>query len=730
MKYTNNTIRINVIFIVCIVLLFGIFFAKLAYISLNDVVEGTDIAELAKNRSIATKTLTAKRGNIYDLNNEVLAENVNSYTLVAILSESRTIDERYPKHVVDKELTATELSKILKIDKAYILNLLNKDAYQTEFGPAGKGLTENVKREIEELSLPGIEFVKTTKRNYPNGDFASYVIGYAKIQNDGDLMGELGIEAYCDRYLKGKDGTITYQRDAYGYQMADKESYVTPAQDGFDVFLTLDSNVQLLLNTAVDEFNDFDPSWVTLTVADAKTGSIIGSSTSPSFDLNKLNIKYYTNPLTSYTYEPGSTMKIFSFMTAMEEGKYDGDALYQSGTRKIDEYTIKDWNKYGWGKISYDTGFTYSSNTAAVDLTYGEKGVGRKVLRDYYSNLGFGSLTGIELSGELKGDIDFQYATEVASASYGQGITVTPIQMIQALSVLTNDGVVLKPYIIDKIVDPNTNKVVYSGKRTEVKKVYSTSTVKKIIELMDKTVNSSDKKVTGYGYHTDAVRLIGKTGTADYTGEDGKYNTGTYTNIRSFAGVFPKENPEYIIYVAVKDFHGSSNQMGNIVKKLVESVAKYRNFDERPSDLDPSKIVTIDNYVNKSVLSSVSRLNSKGVSSIVIGDGATVISQYPKRNTKTSQKSKVFLISNGSKITMPDIKGWSSAEFIDFCNIVGVKYELEGYGYVQDVNIPVGAILNDDITIKSTLKNLEPVSLVTQEDNDDKGNNKEDEKKD
>lgn len=724
MRYTNNTIRINVLFIICIVLLFGLFFAKLAYVSLNDIVEGTDIAELAKNRSIATKTLTANRGNILDLEGDVLAENVNSYTLIAILSPTRTTDERYPKHVVDKELTANELSKILKIDKDYILELLNKDAYQTEFGPAGKGLTENVKRQIEELSLPGIEFMKTSKRNYPNGDFASYVIGYAKFQENGELMGELGIESFCDRYLKGKDGSITYQKDAYGYQMADKKSYVVPAEDGFDVYLTLDSHVELLLNNAIDAFKEYNPEWVTLTVADAHTGSIIASSTYPSFDLNKLNITYYTNPLTSYTYEPGSTMKIFSFMTAMEEGKYDGNATYQSGTRKIGEYTIQDWNKYGWGKINYDTGFTYSSNTAAADLTYGENGVGRKALRNYYNNLGFGSLTGIELSGELPGTVDFQYDIEVASASYGQGITVTPIQMIQALSVLTNDGVVLKPYIIDKIVDPNTGKTVYQGKRTEVRKVYSTATVNKMIELMDRTVNSSDKAVTGAGYHTDAVRLIGKTGTADYIGEDGKYNVGTYTNIRSFAGVFPKDEPEYIIYVAVKDFHGSSKQMGAIVKNLVESVAKYRNFDERPSEVDPSKIVTIDNYINKSVESSVSKLNNMGVASVVIGDGNYVINQYPKKNTKTSQKGKVFLLSNGSTTKMPDVTGWSSAEFIDFCNLVGVKYELEGYGYIESTNVAKDTPLTKDTIIHATLKNIEPLSLVTEEPENDEDKDK------
>lgn len=722
MKYTNSTIRINIIFILSIVLLFVLFFVKLSYIALNSEVEGTNLAELAKNRSIATRVVTADRGRIYDNDGNLLAQNVNSYTLIAYLDASRTTNEKFPKHVrdEDKEHVAASLAEVLSttdnpVTKEYILSRLNqKGLYQTEFGLVGKGLTENKKRQIEALDLPGIDFIRTSKRYYQNGDFASYIVGYAKTyEKDGvsEIIGELGIEGYCNRYLKGKDGKITYQKDAYGYQMAlnDNMIYTDEALDGYDVYLTLDKQVQIFLDNAAEDMKKYNPEWISITVADAKTGAIIASSTSPSFNPNILDITNYNNPLTSFTYEPGSTMKIFSFMTAMEEGKYDGSEYYQSGHKTIADYTIKDWNRYGWGRITYDVGFTYSSNVAAANLA---ERVGKKTLKEYYNNLGFGSLTGIELSNELAGDIDFEYDIELASASYGQGITVTPIQMIQALTTITNDGTLLKPYVIDKIVDPNTGKTVYQGKRSEVKKIYSTSTVNKIIELMDLTVNGEDSAATGRGYHTDAVRFIGKTGTANYVGPNGKYITGTSKNIRSFAGIFPKEDPEYIIYVAVKDFNGTSRNLGNAIRDLVESVSKYRNLDERPSDKDESKIVRVGNYLNTSLVSSQAKLLNLGVTPVIIGNGNTVVNQYPVKNVKVSQKSKVFLVTNGSEITMPDMKGWSSAELISFCNLVGIPYELNGYGYVESTNILPGAIIDVSTVVTANLVNIEAGTLT------------------
>ena len=731
MKIRGNTININIMFILCIVFLFGAFIWKIAYVSLNEEVEGVNIRQLADSRILTTKTITADRGTIYDNAGEVLAQNVNSYTMIAILSSTRTTNPNNPKHVVDLKETAKKLSDFFKKDNPdtsmtyeYIYDRLNtKGAYQVEFGAAGKELSETTKNRIEKLNLPGIEFVKTFKRYYQNGDFASYIIGYAKKYTDDDgveyLTGELGIEGYCDRFLKGEDGYITYEKDAQGYQLADRPSYGVDAQNGYNVYLTLDKQVQIFIDNAIEEFVKYEPEWATITIADAKTGAIIGSSSSPSFDPNKLNITNYNNPMISYTYEPGSTMKIFSFMSAMEDGQYNGDETYRSGSIMVDEYKISDWNKYGWGNITFDVGFTYSSNVAAVNLV---QKLGRRKLVDYYTNLGFGNYTGIALSNELQGDVSLSSGSnsQLASSSYGQGVSVTPIQMVQALTTLTNDGVVLKPYIISKIVNANTGETEYVGKRTEVKKVYSTATVTKMVDLLDKTVNSEDPIATGKRYASSNVRLIGKTGTANYTDpQTGEYVKGDRYVVRSFAGVFPKDNPEYILYVATKDFNGAAKEMGGIVKNLVESVAKYKNIEERESEKDPTKIVTIGNYQSAPILSSIAKLNDMGIQPVVIGNGSNVIKQYPAKNTKTSVNGKVLLLTNGNVFTMPNVIGYSSKDIIAFCNMIGLKYELNGYGYVESTSVPEGTVINPEDVLYINLKTIEPEKLA------DGGNNEE-----
>lgn len=728
MKIKGNTIRINIIFILAIVLLFCLIIWKIGYVALNDVVEGKNIRQLADSRIITTKTIHSTRGTIYDNQGEPVAENVNSYTLYAILTSKWSTDPDNPKYVVDYKKTAEELSKLFLANDPnspmtydYILSRLNtKGADQVEFGTGGKNISETMKNRITKLDLPGIGFSKTFKRYYQNGDFASYLIGYAVKKTDDEnneyLVGELGIEGFCDRWLKGTDGYITYEKDAQGYQLADRPSYGVDAINGYDIYLTLDKQVQMFVDNAVDEFTNYEPEWTSITVANARTGAIIASSSYPSFDPNKLDIDNYLNPMISYTYEPGSTMKIFSFMSAMEEGEYKGDEKYQSGSVKVDEYSISDWNKHGWGKITYDVGFTYSSNVAAVNLA---RKLGKNKLREYYSNVGFGSQTGIELANESTGDIGFQYDSEVASSSYGQGMTITPIQMIQALTTITNDGVVLKPYVIDKIVNPNTGEVEYQGKRTEVKKVYSSKTTTKIVELLDATVNSDDPVATGKRYASSNVRLIGKTGTANYTDPTtGEYVKGDRYVVRSFAGIFPKDNPEYIIYVATKDFNGAAKEMGAIIKKLVESVAKYKNLEDRKSDKDPTKIVKIGNYQSMPILTANAKLNEIGVQPIVVGNGSNVIKQYPKKNTTTSINSKVFLLTNGDTFYMPDITKYSSKDAIELCNLLGLKYTLDGYGYVESTSIPVGTqiVKGDSITI--TLKNIVPEALAGKEEDE------------
>lgn len=691
----NNAVKINKFLIIGIVLLFGLVIGKLIYVSISTNIDNINIKDFALSRTTGSKTLYASRGSIYDVSGEILAENVNSYTVIAYLDSKRTTNPKKPLHVVDIESTVNALAPLIGMDADRMRALLSKDAYQVELGPEGRGISELLKEKIEKLNLPGIDFIKESKRYYPYGTFASYIIGYAKKNDNGEIVGEMGIESYFDQELSGENGYYKYQKDAYGYKIANTPVQEKKAKNGYNIELTIDSNVQMYLENAINDLiQNYSTDWVIATIADAKTGAIVGSASSPTFDPNKLNITNYNNPLVSYTYEPGSTMKIFSFATSIEKGQYKGDELYDSGKINVDEYEIKDWNDKGWGRITYDVGFTYSSNVAATLLA---QKLGKETLLDYYTDLGFGQKTGIDLLGEMKGKVNFMYASELASASYGQGITVTPIQMIQALTTITNGGTLLKPYVVNKIIDQN-GKIIEEGKREEIKKIYSEDTINKIIDLMDKTVNGDDNLATGKAYQTDQVRLIGKTGTAQYISETGGYTSGT-KNIRSFAGMFPKNDPQYIIYVAIKDLEGTSSAIGGMTKSIVESIAKYKNLSDRESNKDESKYVVLDNYLNKNKNDVISLLESKGLKPIVVGDGDIVVNQYPIKNKNIIIGSKAYLKTNSDNKNMIDITGWNKTEVINLMNFMEVDYEINGVGKVVSFNIPVGNAISEKVII-------------------------------
>lgn len=706
MKKRRNKAKINLKFtLLCVSLLLCVAIGKLCYVVLAKNVDGTDLTAFAESRNTVSEILPAKRGSIYDCNKEVLAQNVNSYTVIAYLSSSRTTSENNPQHVVDKEYTAEAISPLINMTKEQVLKLLSQDLYQVELGPGGRGITELTKKEIEKLNLPGIDFIFSTKRYYKMGNFASYIIGYARPNDKEEISGEMGIEKYYNDKLKGKDGNKTYQQDAYGYQLPDNSKHpvlIEEAEDGNDIYLTIDNNIQLIAENAVYNLADkHDLKWATFSVMEAKTGAIVASASSPSFNLNTLdNIESYLNPLTSYMYEPGSTMKIFSFMAAIENGIYNGEDTFDSGTIKLkDKTVIKDFNNVGWGKISYNKGFAYSSNVAATLLA---QKLGTKKLKTFYENLGFGKNTGIELPGELPGKINFNYESELANASFGQGVTTTPVQNLQALSSLANNGTILKPYIVSKIVDSKGN-MVYEGKRTELKTVASADTINQVKNLMYDVVYNglSSSKY----YAADNVTVIGKTGTAQIASPNGGYLTGNYDYIKSFAGLFPYEDPEYIIYISVKQLIGETRDIADIVSDSIEEIAKYKNLVETKSDIDETKIIKLSNYISKDVILTADLLEKKGIKVIILGDGKHVINQYPVRNKKVTVGNKVFLLTDGTNFIMPDVIGWSSNEIVTFCKLIGLKYNISGYGKVVSSSIKPNENINFENILEINLEN-------------------------
>ena len=584
------------------------------------------------------------------------------------------------------------------MDYEVVLGYLKKEnVYQTEFGVKGRGLTELEKDTIKAANLPGIDFIETTKRYYPYGEFLSYLIGYAKEDDDGNMKGEMGIEKAYNEELTGVNGKTVYQKDLRGYKIAGTKEVTEPERDGSDIYLTIDSNVQFFVEEAINKATDeYQLDELDIIVANAKTGEILGYGSNPSFDPNIRDIKNYLDPNSSVAFEPGSTMKVYTYMAALEAGVYKGSDGFQSGSYTTkDKTVIRDWKRAGWGWITFDQGFKYSSNTGVVNLM--ARYLDANTLKEYFKKLGFGTKVGLGLPNEANGKIAFQYETEVFNAAFGQGIMTTPIQHIKALTALANDGELLEPYIVKKVVDSDGK--VTENKRTSLGKVASSKTVEYIKNLMLHTVSDSD--ATGYPYYIEGFDIIGKTGTAQIASTNGKgYLTGDADINRSVSILFPKDDPEIIIYAVAKR-SPSADPLTNSVRDIIQNVAKYYNiYSSNTSSND--KIIKIESYLNRSLETAKADLNKVGITPVIIGDGNIETNQYPI-NSKVTKESKVFLVTNGSNILMPDLKGYSKNDLEVLFKYLKIPYVIKGNGYLISQSIEPGQAITENMEIEVTL---------------------------
>lgn len=718
-KEINNKFKVSKLVIIITFFLFLLLIVRLCYLCLYDYKVGdSTIKAFIKNRNTKEEVIMPKRGTIYDINGNILASDVVSYTLIAYLSDTRVATDGTKDYVEDIDTTSSALAGVLGVTPEEIKEILTKgkenNKYQVEFGTIGKGLTELTKEQIDKLNLQGIDFLKNIKRYYQNGDFASYLIGYTVNKEDEDgntwITGEMGIEEYYNDTLRGKTGYITYEKDKYGYKIANGREYIEPAEDGSDVYLTIDSNIQLFLHNAVNTAaEESEAEWVLMTAMDAKTGKILGYASTPSFDPNLRNMTSYIDPLVTLTYEPGSTMKIFSYMCAIDSGNYDGNTTYTSGSKTYtsenggSDVTISDWRKEGWGTLTYDEGFALSSNIAVANIV--ENVITKEELKTCYEKYGFGKTTGFTLKREEPGSIKYTYQIEAAIAGYGQGITTTAVQQLQALSAIANNGTMLKPYVIDKVTDSTTGKVLEENTKIELATIAKSSTVDKLKELMASVINGDNTNSTGYLYHMDGYSLIGKTGTAqifDY--KKGAYMTGASDYIYSFSGMFPEEEPEIILYAAIKRPKDTTNYIAPMIKEVEQNITKYLNIEDTSNE---KKSYTIESYYNKNIYEVKNTLESKNINVLVLGDGSKIVNQYPSVNSTIYEDSLVVLKTNNFDNNMIDLTGYSYKEVDNILRLMGISYILEGNGYVYEQSIQEGEIITDTVTIKLKNKYIE-----------------------
>ncbi|MGJ7034042.1 penicillin-binding protein [Anoxybacillus eryuanensis] len=690
-KHTHRGAAISFVFFS---LLFFLLFGRFVYLQATGVADGQVLAVEAQKRYLKKQTLEAKRGTIFDRDGEIIAEDIPSYTVAAIL------DPDMPQHVTDPEETARKLAPLLNMNVADVERILKKKANQVEFGPNGRGISQTLKQKIEELKLPGITFVRDSKRFYPNGTFASYVVGYAqKDEATNQVEGKMGIEKQFNEQLKEKDGEIKYESDPKGFKLPYADEQIVPPQNGKNVYLTIDKHIQTFLEDAMNAVEkQYAPKKIIAIVADPKTGAILAMSTRPSFDPNKRNIENYFNDAISYPYEPGSTMKIFTLAAAVNEGVFQPNETYQSGSYQVGPHRIRDHNKVGWGQITFLEGVQRSSNVAFAKIVREKLGEDRFL--QYLHRFHFNEPTGIELPGEKTGNILYRYPIEKVTTGFGQGTSVTPIQQIQAATAIANGGKMMKPYVVDRIVDPESGKTVMKHEPTVVDTPISKQTAEKVLDILETVVTS--EKGTGRPYQIEGYRVAGKTGTAQIPDPKGGYLTGHQNYIFSFLGMAPRENPRLIMYVAVQQPNISYTETGAapvsmIFNSVMKSSLQYLNIQPtvEKKRVKKEKSISLPSYVGQSVEQATQSLKNQGLHVTIIGKGTKVRAQFPKAGEHIVAPDRVLLQTDGNAM-MPDVTGWSLRDVMKLAELLQLKPSFIGSGYVFRQNITPGAVVKPD----------------------------------
>jgi penicillin-binding protein 2B len=677
-----------------------------------------DIKAESANIHVSTKSLLAKRGNILDINGNVIVHDVISYTLIAYLDSERMVGKS-PRYVVDKEVTAQGLAPILGISVATIMTNLNRDAKQTEFGTKGRNLTLAQKTAIEALNLPGFEFIRTVTRNYPMKVFASHLIGFAQYDETKDgLVGKMGVEAIFDAVLSGENGYEKFRVDKNGYRMLDGNLDEAVTVDGATIVLTLDKGIQESLEMAFDmTINTHQAELVWGSVMEIATGRILAWGHAPSFDPNNINIENYSNVGMQYAYEPGSTMKTFTYAAAMDIGKYVGTDTFDSNFFRmgIDKglpvrtdlsgktyAIINNYMKRNYGRVDFDFAYLLSLNTGIATLL--TTVLPPSTYEEYLDKFGFFKPVNTDVYPEVNGVKNFRYPLEMLTTGFGQGSSVTMLQMLQAYSAIFSDGTMVKPYFVEKIFDENTFEIIYQAQPTIVGQPIKESTARQMQALMDRTINDGG---TSRNYQIPEVRTMGKTGTSQVA-IDGEYSKDK--NIYSAMTALPAENPKYMVYYAFlaptsTKAHQETQAVQHIFRKLSMTYGIYSEENE-PIVTTPVVEIQLPNFINRNVLSFLTWNVPWDMPISIIGNGERVINQYPDANSTILNSQRLFILTDGNEITMPDMTGWSRKDVTTFWLLSNRAVVIEGSGLVSSQNIDPGTILTDEseLSVILTLK--------------------------
>ncbi|HAQ7278082.1 TPA: penicillin-binding protein [Enterococcus faecium] len=706
----NNRKKVGIILFATSIGLFFLFAVRFSYIVIGGHVAGTSLAEKTKQLYQGSEVVKAKRGTIYDRNGVALAEDASSYSIKAILSKTYTSGDK-KLYVEEKNFDkiAEILHKNLSIDKKDALNILEdgakKELYQVEFGSYGKNISQETKQNIEadmkKEGVAGLYFVDHQARMYPNGVFSSHFIGYAVPDKDENgLVGKLGLESAYNDILSGKDGKIIYQKDNFQNPLPGTVAEEEKAVDGQDIYTTLDSRLQSYLETLMDQVNEeYQPEELTAVLMKAKTGEILAMGQRPTFNpetMEGLTGKdaIWRNFLVQDSYEPGSTMKVFTTAAAIEEGEFNENETFQSGKIQVEDATINDHDFGEKGVLTMRQALSWSSNVGMVIL---EQRLGGRWY-NYLQKLGFGQSTHSGLDDEVNGALPTLNIVDRAMSAYGQAVGVTNFQMMKAFTSIANNGTMIQPRYISKVVDPQTGEERTT--QTEVLgQPFSKETTEKVREYM-RDVVESENYASAYGvYSVPGYNVSAKTGTAQIASDTGGYQTGDTAYLYSIVEMVPSEDPDYVLYLTMKHPKTYDRMaLAKIANPLMKRAMDFKETEEDSDTETKTEKVSVADYRNLEADVAAADAQKSGLQPVVIGNGKKVQKQSTANGDQLISGEKLILYTGGDKL-MPDVTGWSKADIMKLGKILGIEVSFDGDGYcVKQELAPYEKITEDKLS--------------------------------
>src|SRR6056297_2430476 len=564
--------RIKILFFI-LTFIFLLLIARLAWIQ---IINNDEYSNKALKKRIKELKVNPDRGKIYDKNGKELAVSINRKTVVGL-----------PKQITNPTQTAGQLADILSIGYNTLLNRLNREAYAVYLE---RKVSDQKVEEIKSLQLNGITFIDESKRIYPKDKLASQLLGFVGVDGNGLE----GIELTYNKYLSGSAGRILTERDAAGKMIPEGIVDYIPEENGNNIYLTINEAIQHSsereLASAAQKYN---AEGGTIIIMEPETGNIISMANYPTYDPNHFSQykqKYWRNRAITDNYEPGSTFKIITTASAIEEGVVNkNDVFFDSGRIKVEREYIQCWEEEGHGKELFSQVVQNSCNPGFVQVGLR---MGKETFFKYIDAFGFGHKTNIELPGEAVGQLpnyDNVGDIELATVSFGRGISVTPIQLITAVSAVANNGIMLKPNFIGKIIDQKGN-IKILNQSTEIRRVVSKTTSQKTLELLENVVSQG----TGVNAYIEGYRVGGKTGTAEH------YRGDLYDS--SFIGVFPVNDPKFVILVVLYGIDGqvyyASQTAAPVFKNIATDLIRYYKMPAQPNKMEVNELelVKLDDY--------------------------------------------------------------------------------------------------------------------------------------